>query len=199
MNDLILRGHIQKCFVALYAAHVTIKCHSGQIICITAAEEPVDFTITAVLSNHMKGLPPQSNSFMGIQDIKVIQAQGKILISAVIVWTKGKVTNTGLPIHKKIIYMVGGFHALPVPCCIVRHIITIQHSIRINAPVGFFPYGASGFGQNARILRGCFQHFNHGATPGSWQQSPLLSCASASFADLRQDGHSPANAAQNES
>ncbi len=115
MNDLILFWNIHSRFIPLDSAHVTVKRHSGQIVGITTAEEAADVMMLAIFRHYIKGFPAKTQSFVRVQNIKIIQTKRKIFIRAIIVRAKGKVAHAALSVHEQIIRVAAILYAIPIP------------------------------------------------------------------------------------
>ena len=163
MYDLVHGGHIQPGTVPCHAAHVAVKRHGRQIVCITAAEKFGNSLLNAVFPDRGESQLSQSTTLVGFAEIQMVQTNGKILIYAVMIRAKGKIANALLPIQEHIIVFSRLADALGIMLCIDLYIIVLPHALRINAGVGFLPNDLPGLSDLERILLGCFFQLNHGA------------------------------------
>ena len=132
-------GYILPGFIPGNAAHMAVKGYGRQVIGIAAAEEPVDSLGITIFTQKLEGSFAQALSLIAISDVQMIQTDLKILVSAVMIRAKREIPYTFFSIQEQKIMISVLPDVLRIPLCIQRKVIIIQHSIGIDATVGFLP------------------------------------------------------------
>jgi hypothetical protein len=98
MNDLIFFGKGCVGIIPLNSAHMAVKGNRRDVIYVASTEELLNFIRVAILHNLAESTFAQSDCFIVAQNIQMIEAQIKIFIRAIMVWSIRKIADASLSI-----------------------------------------------------------------------------------------------------
>ena len=165
MNDLIFFGQRRVCPIPLNATHMAVKGDRRHIIGVAPTEEFGQPILSAKTDDRLKCTSAQPTTLVAFKNIQVVKAQGKVLIAAVVIWPKGKISYVDFPVPKQIV-MIILIHQFCIICrSISSKIIMVQLIVRINAAISLRPNLLTHPRQGKGIGWNCLYSLNHGAVP----------------------------------